>query len=48
MRPEDIRAMPESQQLIFYRNVAPIKAEKVHYYMHPEWSQWAAPNPYRR
>ena len=48
MRPEDIRTMGADQQLIFYRNLAPIKADKVHYHTHPEWSQWAEPNPYRR
>jgi len=48
MRPEDIRTMSENEQLIFYRNLAPIKAEKVHYYQHPLMSQWADPNPYRR
>ena len=48
MRPEDIRMMGADEQLIFYRNVAPIKATKVHYHRHPVWSQWAEPNPYRR
>ncbi len=48
MRPEDIRMMGEDEQLIFYRNVAPIKANKVHYYTHKQWSQWSEPNPYRR
>lgn len=48
MRPEDIRMMGENEQLIFYRNVAPIKANKVHYYTHKQWNQWAEPNPYRR
>jgi type IV secretion system protein VirD4 len=48
MRPEDIRTMPPDEQLIFYRNVAPVKAKRVHYYEHPEWNKLAAPNPYRR
>ena len=48
MRPEDIRTMSENEQLIFYRNLAPIKAAKVHYHQHPVWRAWAAPNPYRR
>jgi type IV secretion system protein VirD4 len=48
MRPEDIRTMSENEQLIFYRNVAPVKAAKVHYYQHPLLRQWAEPNPYRR
>jgi type IV secretory pathway TraG/TraD family ATPase VirD4 len=48
MRPEDIRTMSENEQLIFYRNVAPIKANKVHYYEHTLLRQWAEPNPYRR
>jgi len=48
MRPEDIRTMPPDEELIFYRNVAPLKAKRVHYYEHPEWNKRAAANPYRR
>jgi type IV secretion system protein VirD4 len=48
MRPEDVRGMSANEQLIFYRNLAPIKAEKVHYHTHAQWKEWAEPNPYRR
>ncbi len=48
VRPEDIRTMSESEELIFYRNLAPIRARKVHYHTHREWREWADPNPYRR
>ena len=48
LRPEEIRTMSADEQLIFYRNVPPIRAQKVHYYKNPQWEEWAQPNPYRR
>lgn len=48
MRPEDIRTMSDHQQLIFYRNLPPILAEKVSYLHQKKWRKQAAPNPYYR
>lgn len=48
MRPEDVRTMSAREQLIFYRNVPPIRAEKVDYFTRPDWNLAAYPNPYRR
>ena len=46
MRPDEIRRMPEDQQLIFYKNLPPILATKVPYYTRRRWRRRAEPNPY--
>lgn len=46
LRPEDIRTMPSSKQLIFHSNLPPILADKVSYLSRPQWRRWADPNPY--
>ena len=48
LRPEDIRTLPQDEQLIFYRNVKPIRAKRVHYWLVDSWAKGADPNPYRR
>jgi type IV secretion system protein VirD4 len=48
MRPEDIRIMPSDEQLIFYRNLPPIRAKKISYLTRRAWKKAAAPNPYHR
>lgn len=46
LRPEDIRTMPSHQQLIFYRNMPPLVADKVDYRSRPALRMAARPNPY--
>lgn len=46
MRPEDIRTLPSHQQLIFYRNMPPLVADKVDYRTRPALRAAAGPNPY--
>lgn len=48
MRPEDIRTMPTDEQLIFFRNLPPIRAHKVSYLTRRAWRRAADPNPYHR
>lgn len=48
MRPEDIRTMPPNEQLIFFRNLAPIRARKVSYRERHSLRRLADPNPYFR
>lgn len=48
MRPEDIRTMPSGEQLIFYRNLPPIRAGKVSYLKRRSWRMRTDPNPYYR
>lgn len=48
MRPEDIRGMRSTEQLIMYRNCPPIRANRLSYLAHREWRRWADPNPYHR
>lgn len=48
MRPEDIRTMPQGEQLIFYRNLPPIRARKVSYLDRASLRTKADPNPYFR
>ena len=48
IRPEDIRMMPDDKQLIFYKNLPPIMADKVSYLQRRSWLKYAAPNPYYR
>jgi len=46
MRPEDIRTMPANEQLIYYSNLPPIRANKVSYLDHRQWRKNADSNPY--
>jgi len=46
LRPEDIRTMPKDEQLIFYRNVKPIRSKRQSYW--ESNTQLADLNPYRR
>ena len=48
MRPEDIRTMSSNEQLIFYRNLPPIRAKKVSYLERKSLRTLADPNPYYR
>ena len=48
MRPEEVRTMPEEEQLVFYRNLPAFQARKVSYLDEPALSALAAPNPYHR
>ena len=48
IRPEEVRMLPDGEQLVLYRNMAPLKAELVSYYKRRSWKRAAAPNPYRR
>lgn len=48
MRTEDIRTMRSDEQLIFYRNLPPIKARKVSYLERKSLRKLADPNPYYR
>lgn len=46
MRKEMIRQMSGDRQIIFYRNLPPIWAQKVDYRAHKDLRRLAAPNPY--
>jgi len=46
LRPQDIRAMPSNTQLIFYRNMPPLIADKVDYRERAALHKRADPNPY--
>ncbi|MGD9693594.1 MAG: type IV secretory system conjugative DNA transfer family protein [Phycisphaerales bacterium] len=46
LRPEDIRLLDSDTQLIFYRNMPPLLAQKVDYRTRRQWRSWADPNPY--
>jgi len=48
LRPEDIRTLPADEQLIFYKNLPPIRAKKVSYLERRAWRKLAEPNPYHR
>jgi len=48
IRPEDIRTMPSSDQLILYRNLPAIYARKVSYLTERRLRRRADPNPYYR
>lgn len=48
MRPEDIRTMPQDEQLIFYRNLPPIRAKKISYLERKSLRKFANLNPYHR
>jgi type IV secretion system protein VirD4 len=48
LRPDDIRTMPEEKQLIFWKNLPPILADKVSYLNRRAWRKRADPNPYYR
>ncbi len=44
--PEEIRMMGANEQLIFFKNAPPIRAQKVDYRSRRRWSGWCDPNPY--
>lgn len=46
LRPEDIRTMDSAKQLIFYRNMPPLLADKVDYRSRRKLRAAADPNPY--
>lgn len=48
MRPEEIRTMPSEDQLIFYKNLSPIRAQKVPYFRDRSFRTKAQANPYLR
>lgn len=48
LRSEDVRMLPDDEQLIFYRNLPPVLAKKVPYYTRRQWRRHAGPNPYVR
>jgi type IV secretory pathway TraG/TraD family ATPase VirD4 len=48
LRPEDVRTMPKDEQLIFYKNVKPIRTKRRSYWNNPFHAQLADLNPYRR
>lgn len=45
MRPEDIKAMGESEQLLLIKGLSPIFAGRVPFWFAAPWGAWAAPNP---
>lgn len=45
LRGDDIRTMPSDEQLIFYKNLPPIRAQKVSYLRRASWRRNADPNP---
>ncbi len=46
LTPDDIRTMPAEQMLLYYRNMAPLIAEKIDYRNRPNLRAAAKPNPY--
>jgi len=48
IRPEEVRTMPSDRQLVFYRNLPPIMAEKVSYLTERKWRRLVDENPYHR
>ncbi len=48
MPPEEIRRLPEDEQIIFIKNLHPIRALKVGYHEIAPWRAQVAPNPLHR
>lgn len=48
LRSEDIRTLDEDRQLIFFKNLPLILADKVSYLHRRKWRRWASENPYYR
>lgn len=45
MSPDEIRLMPESEQLLLIQALPPMRTRRVPYWLVAPWCDWAAPNP---